>query len=148
MFRDSFGFNGFIVSLKDKGCSLSYSRHEGDGKSGKSIVGGTQFSPKNPCYFLRRHGEVQHFAFPDLKIDGVFIVVSSPMSRTEKRAKNISVSGFCGRIIYGIVISGKSVDIVNDFVAGKQFWCRDLGAEEPLFRTLAQMNLKKKMKKV
>lgn len=101
---------------------------------GRIIQGELKLSP--PCYFVKRWGEVQSFAYPDVGVEYTLIVLGDTVGIDRKKYfgmnEEADFSRICGEGIQGVLIKKDSI-IVSERVLDGGFTCLDSGRDEKDF---------------
>lgn len=89
---------------------------------------------KPPCFFSRSEGEIQTYAFEDVGVDSVLIVVGTPVPNDDIDKWNLSdkEAQRCGAQHQGVVISESTVALSQRVSTGGVA-CRDYGIDQKEF---------------
>ena len=131
---DSTDVQNYKLTIINEGmsCMLSF--------EGFSAEGQIEFSPKPPCYFLRRESnEPQVFSYQDVGVKATLIVVGTPISEKTRKEWGLSNDLYCGEEAQGILIKDKSIELSASVLSGG-VWCKDKGADEKDFWFFAHEN--------
>lgn len=102
-----------------------------------------RLSLKPPCYFLREEGELQTFAYDDIGVESVAIVIGNIVDKVRKSEYGVESDKICGEKIQGFVIKHNNVFITEKTISGA-LSCKDNGLDEKDFWDFAhEENLKK-----
>ncbi|NAW50257.1 hypothetical protein GNY06_02260, partial [Elizabethkingia argentiflava] len=127
---DTFSVDGINFKLLQNGDQAEIKIEAKD----RIVKGNIKLSP--PCYFLKRYGKVQSFAYPDVKVTHTLVVLGDTVGADTKKYfgfnENDDFSRICGEGIQGILIKKDSV-IVTERVLEEIFTCADSGSDEKNF---------------
>jgi hypothetical protein len=94
-------------------------------------------APKPPCYFLRRHdARPQTYAYPDVGVPWVLIVLGSTASDEARRKWKVPHAAVCGEETQAVLVKRERL-VVSRSVRRGGVTCRDTGADEKEFWAFA-----------
>jgi len=85
-----------------------------------------------PCYFLREDGKLQTYAYEDVGVENVIIIIGDILDDTKKRAYDVNSDQVCGEKIQGLVLKNQEVLISEKTISGA-LSCKDNGLDEKDF---------------
>ena len=92
-----------------------------------------EVAPNPPCFFLRNKEKgVQHFAYPDIKVEAVVIIAGTEMSEQLKREWGLSKELQCGLDSQGVIIKNGKVSL-SDKIMNDAVLCKETGSDEKNF---------------
>jgi hypothetical protein len=121
---DTYSVDGVDLELLQSGDKADIKITSKDRK----VKGKLKISP--PCYFLKRWGKVQSFAYSEVGVEHTLIVLGDTVGMDRKRYFGIVEDNkICGVAIQGILIKKDSV-IITERVMDGGFACKDSGRDE------------------
>ena len=90
----------------------------------------------SPCFFLRRNGQVQQYAYPKAGVDAVLIVAGGAITEAERAHWRIEGAGACANRAQAILVSGATARLARAPLTGGIF-CREHGLDEKEFALAA-----------
>jgi len=101
-------------------------------------AGGAEYLlvPGVPCYFLRRGGHVQDFAYRDAKVDWILIIAGTAINDASRKTWNLSAQEVCGEQSQAVMQKGGKLRISRAIHSGGVY-CRDKGVDEKEFWSFA-----------
>ena len=120
------------IESQNNSCLLNY--------QSSSATGQIALSPRPPCYFVRRESnEPQSFAYKDVGVRAVLIVVGTPINNKQRKVWNLSNDLVCGAEIQGILIRDNEIRSSKNVLRGG-VTCKDKGSDEKNFWFFAHEN--------
>ena len=92
--------------------------------------------PTAPCFFLRRGGKVQNFAYSDVKADFVVIIAGTELSDAKRKTWNLKQGEVCGEAAQAVLQTAGQVRTSKSVHSGGVY-CRDQGVDEKDFFSFA-----------
>lgn len=89
-------------------------------------------SIKPPCYFLRSSGVIEQHSYADVKVDSVFMIIGTPVSKETRKEWGLKEGIECGSDAQGVLIKNNKVEISNKILQGGVM-CKDNGTDEKNF---------------
>ncbi len=91
-----------------------------------------KFLVSNPGSFVKQKGKPQHYSYPEIGVDYIFIIIGDIIAE-----KEIKGSGkVCGSKIQGVMIKGHKVILTNRTLSGN-ITCEHYKLDETVFWDLA-----------
>ncbi|MET1112393.1 MAG: hypothetical protein ABWX67_12795 [Allosphingosinicella sp.] len=111
---------------------------ESDGRCRIAFAAGeAQADVEAPCFFLRRGGTVQRFAYPAQAVDAVVMIGGGAIDGEQRRHWGIDPKEPCGTRAQAVLVSGKTVTLGKPPLSGGVF-CRNHGLDEKEFALAAE----------
>lgn len=92
--------------------------------------------PKAPCFFLRRGGKVQTYAYSDVNTDFVVIIGGTALSDDKRKTWNLKQGEVCGEAAQAVLRKNGEVRPTKAVRTGGVY-CKELGVDEKDFWSFA-----------
>jgi hypothetical protein len=100
-------------------------------------AGAEQADVGTPCFFLRRSGKVQRFAYPARAVDAVVMIGGGAIGDEQRSHWGIDPREPCGTRAQAVLVSGGTVTLGKPPLSGGVF-CRNHGLDEKEFALAAE----------
>lgn len=89
-----------------------------------------------PCYFLRSEGKLETYAYRDIGIQGVLMVIGKIADVELKKYLSAPEDAICGEENQGILFKKKHI-VLTDRIGTDGLFCKDYGTDEKEYRDFA-----------
>lgn len=89
-------------------------------------------SVKPPCYFSRNNGVIEQHSYADVKVESVFIVIGTPISKETRKEWGLKDKIICGSDAQGVLLKNGKAKISKKILQGGVM-CKDKGTDEKNF---------------
>ena len=120
---DSCQFLGATLRLIQEGDSARLEAEDPNRK----LTGKLKITP--PCYFLRSEGKLETYAYKNIGVQGVLIVIGKIAGTERKKVFGASATSICGEEEQGILFKKKDI-IITDRIHTGGLTCKDFGTDE------------------
>ena len=127
---DSCQFLGATLRLVQEGDSAYLEANDANRK----MTGRLKVTP--PCYFLRSEGKLETYAYTDVGVQGVLIVVGKIADVELKKNLNAPEDAVCGEENQGILFKKKLI-VLTERIGTDGLFCKDYGTDEKEYRDFA-----------
>lgn len=118
---DSGTINNSYLELTD---SAGFSLLKIDGKEIKGL------HLKPPCYFIKRNGKIQYFAYPEVEVNNAVILAG------QMEVANMSIHPSCGNATQGLLLKKDTILLINRKVE-ESYTCPNQSLDEKEFWSVA-----------
>lgn len=96
----------------------------------------SRLRPKAPCFFLRRGGTLQTFAYKKAGVEWAVVVAGTPVRQDYRKAWNLREGDICGEEMQGVLRKDERTAVTESVHSGGVY-CRDHGVDEKEFWSFA-----------
>ena len=127
---DSCKFLGATLRLIQEGDSAYLEAED----PSRKLTGKLKITP--PCYFLRFEGKLETYAYKNIGIQGVIMVIGKMADVELKRYLSAPEDAICGEENQGILFKKKQI-VLTDRIGTDGLFCKDYGTDEKEYRDFA-----------
>ena len=100
----------------------------------RTLRGKLKITP--PCYFLRSEGKLETYAYKDIGIQGVLMIIGKIADVELKKYLSAPEDAICGEENQGILFKKKYI-VLTERIGTDGLFCKDYGTDEKEYRDFA-----------